>query len=130
MPLMKFDLIKGQRSETEIDQLLEITYEVMLSTFGAPVGDQYQVVNQHDSYEMKIKDTGLGIKRTAQVMVLTLVTRPRTTQQKQAFYRQLVDRLHSEMAIRPEDVVISLVVNQDEDWSFGNGEAQFLTGEL
>jgi hypothetical protein len=28
------------------------------------------------------------------------------------------------------DVVVSIVTNSDEDWSFGNGRAQFLTGEL
>jgi hypothetical protein len=32
--------------------------------------------------------------------------------------------------IPPSDVVVSIVTNSDEDWSFGNGRAQFLTGEL
>jgi hypothetical protein len=33
-------------------------------------------------------------------------------------------------AIPPFDVVISVFSNADEDWSFGLGRAQFLTGEL
>jgi hypothetical protein len=28
------------------------------------------------------------------------------------------------------DIVVSIVTNSDADWSFGNGRAQFLTGEL
>jgi len=32
--------------------------------------------------------------------------------------------------LSPSDVVVSIVTTTDEDWSFGNGRAQFLTGEL
>ena len=52
MPLMKIDLIKG-RTKEEIKQILDISYEVMLSTFDAPEGDRYQIVNQHEDYECK-----------------------------------------------------------------------------
>lgn len=75
-------------------------------------------------------DTGLGLTRTDQVLVFSLTTRPRTQTQKEAFYQNLVTRLHDELNIRPEDVMINLTVNSDADWSFGNGEAQFLTGKL
>lgn len=129
MPLMKIDMLKG-RQPAEIQQILDIAYQVMLRDFEAPVGDRYQIVTQHDPQEMAILDTGLGFKRTDQVLVFSLTTRPRTRKQKQAFYHDLVAELHQKLAIRPEDVMINLTVNSDEDWSFGNGQAQFLTGEL
>lgn len=49
---------------------------------------------------------------------------------KQNFYRRVTQRLHSELGVRKEDVIFSLVHNNDDDWSFGNGEAEFLNGKL
>ncbi|MDW8797488.1 tautomerase family protein [Staphylococcus pseudoxylosus] len=129
MPLMKIDLIKGRERE-EIEQILNISYEVMLDTFKAPKGDRYQIVNQHEDYEMQILDTGLGVERTKDVIVFTITTRPRTQQQKQRFYSEVTNKLHDHMGIRKEDIMFSLIENTDEDWSFFNGEAQFLNGSL
>ncbi|GAF40633.1 msaD protein [Agrilactobacillus composti DSM 18527 = JCM 14202] len=129
MPLMKIDMLKG-RPEAEIKRILDISYAVMLKAFNAPVGDRYQIVTQHEPYEMQILDTGLGFERTDKVLIFSLVTRPRTTEQKQVFYANLVQELHDKLGLRREDVMINLSVNTDEDWSFGNGEAQFLTGKL
>lgn len=129
MPLMKIDMIKG-RSEDEIKQILDISYQIMLKAFHAPNGDRYQLVTQHEPYEMQILDTGLGFERTDQVIVFSLVTRPRTTEEKQNFYSELVKELNEQLGIRIEDIMINLTVNTDEDWSFGFGRAQFLTGEL
>jgi len=129
MPLMKIDLIKGRERE-EIKKILNISYEVMLVTFKAPKGDRYQIVNQHEDYEMQILDTGLGVERTKNVIVFTIITRPRTQQQKQSFYSELTKKLHDDMGIRKEDIMFSLIENTDEDWSFFNGEAQFLNGTL
>ncbi len=129
MPLMKIDVIKG-RTQTEIQQILDISYDVMLTTFNAPLGDRYQIVNQHEPYEMQILDTGLGVTRTEEVVVFTIITRPRTQQQKLSFYETLVSELHSQLGIRKADIMFSLIENTDDDWSFFNGEAQFLNGAL
>ncbi|KRG11036.1 tautomerase family protein [Staphylococcus sp. NAM3COL9] len=129
MPLIKVDMIKGRNKE-EIKSILDITYNVMLEKFQSPIGDRYQIVNQHEDYEMQILDTGLGVSRTDDVLVFTIVTRPRTKDQKTDFYKKLVNSLNDKLNIRTEDIMISLVENTDKDWSFFNGEAQFLTGEL
>ncbi|GKT02992.1 tautomerase family protein [Furfurilactobacillus sp. WILCCON 0119] len=129
MPLMRIDVIKGH-DEAYLERLLTIAYEVQLKTLNTPVGDRYQLLTQHEPFEMQILDTGLGFSRTKDVVVFHLTTRPRATKAKQAFYKTLVDRLHQELGIRPEDVMVSLSPNNDDDWSFGKGEAQFLTGEL
>ncbi|ANQ65482.1 tautomerase family protein [Staphylococcus equorum] len=129
MPLIKLDMIKGREKE-EIKSILDITYNVMLDAFQAPKGDKYLIVNQHEDYEMEILDTGLGVERTDDVIVFTIVSRPRTKEQKTTFYKNLVNTLHDKVGIRKEDIMISLVENTDENWSFFNGEAQFLTGDL
>ena len=98
--------------------------------FGVPIRDRYQIVHQHPRAHMIVEDTGLGLKRSDKVVVVQVTTRPRKKKQKEAFYRLLCEKLEQACGIAPSDVVVTVVENSDEDWSFGHGRAQFLTGEL
>lgn len=129
MPLIRFDLIKG-RTDKEIADLLDAAHAAVLEAFRVPVRDRYQIVVEHDKSRLRIEDTGLGIERTDKVVVVQVTSRPRTTAEKQAFYRLLCAALQKRCGVAPSDVMISIVENTDADWSFGNGEAQFLTGKL
>ena len=40
-------------------------------------------------------------------------------------YKRIVERLGLNPGVRPQDVLISVVETAAENWSFGNGEAQF-----
>jgi hypothetical protein len=44
---------------------------------------------------------------------------------KKAFYREVAERLNKELGVRIEDVFINLVEVKKENWSFGNGIAQY-----
>ena len=79
---------------------------------------------------MIIEDTGLGLERSDKAVLLQITSRPRKKEEKEAFYRLLCEELERACGIAPSDVVVSIVENSDEDWSFGMGRAQFLTGEL
>ena len=129
MPLLRFDLIQG-RTDAELQTLLDAAHRAMLAAFKVPPGDRYQIVNEHSASHMLIEDTGLGIARTEKVVFLQVTTRPRPRAMKEEFYRLLVEELEKSCGIAPSDVVISMVSNTDDDWSFGHGRAQFLTGEL
>ncbi|MDR3465574.1 MAG: tautomerase family protein [Xanthobacteraceae bacterium] len=129
MPFLRFDLIEG-RSEAEVKMILDVTHEVLLQTLKIPKRDRYQVVHEHRPSQVVLEDTGLGFARSDRAVVLQLTSRPRSREMKEAFYRMLVDRLESRCGIPPSDVVVNFVTNADEDWSFGAGRAQFLTGEL
>jgi Tautomerase enzyme len=110
--------------------ILDATHEVLVKSFNVPERDRFQIVREHAPSRMVVQDTGLGIKRTPSVLVLQITTRPRTREMKQMFYRSLVVKLEAMCGIAPSDVVVNFVTNTDEDWSFGLGRAQFLTGEL
>ncbi len=129
MPLLRFDLVEG-RSPSELRTLLDATHDAMLEAFQVPPGDRYQIVHEHPATHMVVEDTGLGIPRTGKQVLLQVTTRPRTRAMKEAFYRLLCEQLQKRCGIAPSDVVVSLVTNTDDDWSFGHGRAQFLTGEL
>ncbi|CAN7736666.1 tautomerase family protein [Variovorax sp. LjRoot290] len=129
MPLLKFDVIQG-RDDEQLRALLDSAHMAMVEAFEVPLSDRYQCVTQHRPNELVIHDTGLNLPRSNNVVLLTVVTRPRSDMQKTDFYRLLVTNLRRDCGLRAEDVVVSLVENKDADWSFGLGEAQFLTGAL
>src|SRR5258707_6311831 len=129
MPLLCFDLIQG-RAEKQIDMILDVTHKVLVKSFNVPDRDRYQIVREHAPSRMIVEDSGLGIVRTPDMLVLQVTTRPRSRAMKQAFYSSLVEKLDAFCGIASSDVLVTFVTNTDEDWPFGLGRAQFLTGEL
>ncbi|ADF37396.1 MULTISPECIES: tautomerase family protein [Priestia] len=129
MPLLRFDVIEG-RDEKELKALLDATHRAMLEAFGVPERDRYQIVHQHPAHEMIIEDTGLGFERSKDLVIISVTSKQRTEEQKQALYKLIVKELGESCGIQPNDIMISIVENGNADWSFGMGEAQFLTGKL
>ncbi|MEK4716153.1 tautomerase family protein [Priestia sp. FSL W8-0524] len=129
MPLLRFDVIEG-RDEKELKALLDATHRAMLEAFGVPERDRYQIVHQHPAHEMIIEDTGLGFERSKDLVIISVTSKQRTEEQKQALYKLIVKELGQSCGIQPSDIMISIVENGNADWSFGMGEAQFLTGKL
>lgn len=129
MPLFRIDLIEG-RTDEQIQLLLDACHEATVEAFAVPARDRYQIVSEHAPGRMRIEDTGLNIPRTNDVVLIQVFSSPRTRDQKEAFYHLLVDKLGRQCGIAPSDVMISITSNTKEDWSFGHGRAQFLTGEL
>jgi len=129
MPLLRFDLIEG-RSDAELRALLDAAHRAVLAAFKVPQRDRYQIVHEHKPSRMIIEDTGLNIPRTDKVVFLQVTSRPRGRDVKEAFYRLLTEELERSCGISPTDVMVSIIENTNEDWSFGLGRAQFLTGDL
>ncbi|MEI2439992.1 tautomerase family protein [Priestia megaterium] len=129
MPLLRFDVIEG-RDEKELKTLLDAAHRAMLEAFGVPERDRYQIVHQHPAHELIIEDTGLGFERSKDLVIISVTSKQRTEEQKQALYRLIVKELGESCGIQPNDIMISIVENGNADWSFGMGEAQFLTGKL
>jgi phenylpyruvate tautomerase PptA (4-oxalocrotonate tautomerase family) len=129
MPLIRIDLIEG-RTDAEIRILADAVHRAMLAAFNVPDRDRYQVITEHKASHMIIEDTGLGIPRTSKVVLVQVISRPRGREAKENFYKLLAEELEESCGIAPPDIVVSMVENTDEDWSFGLGRAQFLTGEL
>ncbi|MFN2745200.1 tautomerase family protein [Bacillus sp. z60-18] len=129
MPLLRFDLIEG-RDEKALKTLLDAAHDAMVEAFNVPERDRYQIVHQHPANELIIQDTGLGLNRSKDLVVISITSKTRTKSQKEKLYALLAEKLEAECGISPEDVMVSITENGDADWSFGLGEAQFLTGKL
>jgi phenylpyruvate tautomerase PptA (4-oxalocrotonate tautomerase family) len=129
MPLVRFDLIEG-RDEKALKKLLDASHRAVVKAFGVPERDRYQIINQHPANELIIEDTGLGFERSQDLVIVSVTSTQRSDQQKKTFYKLLVQELGESCEIAPNDIMVSIVTNGAADWSFGLGEAQFLTGKL
>jgi phenylpyruvate tautomerase PptA (4-oxalocrotonate tautomerase family) len=129
MPFLRIDAFGGRNRE-QVKDILDAVHRAIVSAFEVPLRDRYQVYEEHSESNFIVEDTGLGITRTRNVIVISITTRPRTEEQKKALYANLCGELKQSCGIEPTDIVVSVVTNTDSDWSFGNGRAQFLTGEL
>jgi Tautomerase enzyme len=128
MPFLRVDAYEGRTME-QVKELLDAIHRAVVSSFGVPLRDRYQVYQEHSESHFIVQDTGLGIDRTNKVVFIGITSRQRTDRQKTNLYTKLVEELKA-CGIEQNDIVVSFVTNSDTDWSFGNGRAQFLTGEL
>jgi hypothetical protein len=129
MPLLIFEVIEG-RSEAELKTLLDAAHRAVLSAFEVPPRDRYQIVHENKAHHMVIEDTGLNLTRTRDLVVVRVITSPRPEQQKQRFYAELSRELKESCGIEGSDLMVSVTTNDKGDWSFANGMAQYLTGDL
>ncbi|HCV67681.1 tautomerase family protein [Serratia proteamaculans] len=129
MPLLIFEVIEG-RSEAELKTLLDAAHRAVLSAFEVPSRDRYQIVHENKAQHMVIEDTGLNLTRTRDLVVVRVITSPRAEEQKQRFYADLSRELKESCGIEGSDLMVSITTNSKGDWSFGNGVAQYLTGDL
>lgn len=129
MPLVRITQ-QDVRTPAQTRALADTVQEVLLEHFAAPPGDRYQIVETLPVGAIIAEDTGLGIERSDGVVILHITQQGRDVVQKQTVYAALAERLAAADLVRPADLIVSVVRNEQEDWSFGHGRAQFLTGEL
>ncbi|MDF7647115.1 tautomerase family protein [Pantoea rwandensis] len=129
MPLLTFDVIQG-RSESEIRTLLDAAHRAVLTAFKVPERDRYQIVHENKGYQMVFQDTGLGFERTDNLVMVRVYTSPRSEEQKTLFMAELARELLENCGVKGTDLMISFITNSKGDWSFADGEAQYLTGKL
>jgi 4-oxalocrotonate tautomerase len=127
MPLARIDVPAGKSADYR-SVIGDVVYNAMISALKAPKDDRFQVITEHPAGGLVIDPTYLGIQRTENAIIIQVtMNEGRTLDMKRAFYKAVADGLHERLGLRREDVVINLVEVKKENWSFGNGEAQYAT---
>jgi phenylpyruvate tautomerase PptA (4-oxalocrotonate tautomerase family) len=124
MPLVRIDLCKGKDAAYRQD-IGRVVYEAMVAG-GVPEKDRFQIVAEHDADNFLYDPSYLGIERSEDLVIVQITwNEGRTVEQKKALYKAIADGLAKSPGIRPEDVFINLVEVKKENWSFGNGIAEY-----
>jgi 4-oxalocrotonate tautomerase len=125
MPLVRIDLQKGKDAAYR-RKAGQIVYEAMVASTGVPKNDHFLIIGEHAADNFIFDPDYLGIHRTNDlIMVQIFFNEGRSVAQKQALYKAIAEGLSASLQVRPEDVFITLVEVKKENWSFGNGVAQY-----
>jgi phenylpyruvate tautomerase PptA (4-oxalocrotonate tautomerase family) len=126
MPLVRIALRRGKPAEFG-KQAGAIVYRAMREAINVPDKDNFQVITEHDANGLVYDPDYLGIARSNGVIFIQItMSEGRSVALKQALYRAIADGLYTGLGVRREDVFINLVEVPKENWSFGNGVAQYV----
>ena len=124
MPLVRIDVRKGKDAGYR-QEIGRVVYEALVGV-GVPKDDRFQVISEYDADSFLFDPDYIGIHRTNDLVIIQITwNEGRNPEQKKALYKAIADGLHSAVGLRPEDVFINLIEVKKENWSFGNGIAQY-----
>ena len=126
MPLVRIDISKTASRE-RVRDVGNAVYNAMIAVANVPQHDRFQVVTRHEPDEIIYPEQGyLGVDYTQDLIIIQVTwVGGRTTEVKKKFYQHIADEIHAKQGVRRQDIWVSLVDTNREDWSFGNGEMQY-----
>jgi phenylpyruvate tautomerase PptA (4-oxalocrotonate tautomerase family) len=125
MPLTHI-AIRAGKSEAYHQAIFDGLYQAMRETFNVAENSQFMTVTEHGAASFRYDPSYGGIERTDDLVLIQITANnTRTVEQKKALYRRITELLSKNPGIRPEDVFVNLVEVAKENWSFGNGLAQY-----
>jgi 4-oxalocrotonate tautomerase len=128
MPLVRIDLHEGH-AEAELAAIGDAVHQAMVETIGVPADDRFQVVTEHPPGRLVYDPRYLGIDRDDGIVFVQIaLARGRPVEKKEALYRRIAERL-GEHGVAPGNVFVSLLEVGREDWSFGEGVAQYAVAD-
>jgi 4-oxalocrotonate tautomerase len=125
MPLVRVSLRRG-KSDDYRKAIGDSVYKAMREAFNVPEEDRFVVVSEHSESEFQFSKTYLDIARSDNLVIIQITANnTRTTEQKKALFARIAELLSQHPGLRKQDIFISLVDVPKENWSFGNGIAQY-----
>ncbi len=125
MPLVRIDLKEGKPEEYK-KAIADGVHKALVEGAGAPADDRFQIITEHPASGVIYDPNYLGVKRSGNiVMVQITLSAGRKLAQKKLLFKRMAEILAEKPGLRPEDLMINLVEVAWENWSFGNGEAQY-----
>jgi len=127
MPLVRVALPRGT-SAAHRQAISDGIHQSLVEVFKVPPDDRFQIIGEHEAgTEIVRPKSYLGVEYSDKLIIVQITANDtRTTEQKVALYKDIAARLTQATGMRAEDIVISLVEVKKENWSFGNGVAQYV----
>jgi len=125
MPLVRISLRQGTSAKYR-RAIADGVHQGMVESIAIPADDRFQVINEYAPENLIYDAQYLGVKRTDKIVIIEItMSAGRKPPQKRALYKRITELLAKKPGVRPEDVMITLVEVAWENWSFGNGVAQY-----
>jgi 4-oxalocrotonate tautomerase len=125
MPLVQISLAEGKSDEYR-KEIGAIVHQSMVDTINCPPMDRFQIIREIAKENFIYTPEYLGVRYSNDLIIIQItLNEGRTVELKQALYRSIVEGLQKNIGLSPSDVMINLVEVKKENWSFGNGIAQY-----
>jgi phenylpyruvate tautomerase PptA (4-oxalocrotonate tautomerase family) len=126
MPFVQISL--GQQTTGEIKKKISSSiHESLIEVFKIPQDDLFQVIREVPAQDLIYPESYMGIPHTGNIVYIEIIARAgRTPEMKKALYKAIATRISDSTPISIDDVFIVLVENTTENWSFGQGIAQYI----
>jgi len=126
MPFVRIDLREGKSAEYR-KALGDGVHRAMMEALAIPPDDRFQVITEHPAEGLIYDPQYLGVKRSDNVVFVQItLSAGRKPQQKRKLFKRMAEILAEAPGLKSADLVINLVEVVWENWSFGNGEAQYM----
>jgi phenylpyruvate tautomerase PptA (4-oxalocrotonate tautomerase family) len=126
MPLVRIDLREGTSPDYR-KALGDGAQRAMIEALALPPDDRFQVITEHPPEGLICDRTYLGIQRSDKVVFVQItMSAGRKPQQKRKLSSAWPRFWRNPRGLKPQDLVVNLVEVARENWSFGNGEAQYM----
>ncbi|MBS4700265.1 tautomerase family protein [Aeromonas media] len=121
MPLTRITVREGM-SDARLQQLSDLYHQTLVEVFDVPREDKFQILEAlpakalvyHTHYQTGRRDGDF-------ILFQILAGKPRSTAVKQRLYERLAERLHADLGIHPDNLMVVIQLNGSEEWSFGRG---------
>jgi len=126
MPLVRIDHAAGKPAAYRA-AISQGVHDAMLAAFNVPADDRFQIFSEHAPVTEIVRPRSyLGIEYSDDLTVIQITCNDtRSVDQKKALFAAIADNLAASPGLRREDVFVSLIEVKKENWSFGNGVAQY-----
>ena len=126
MPLVKISLKKGKALAFK-NHLSQSVHQALVAEFKIPNDDLFQIIGEFDAENIIYPQNYLGINHTRDIIYISITAKQgRSIEMKKALYKTIASNISESTGHSNADVIITLIENTEEDWSFGNGEAQLI----
>jgi phenylpyruvate tautomerase PptA (4-oxalocrotonate tautomerase family) len=127
MPFVRISL-RGDMTDKQLSDISDAVHDSMVQTFNVPAKDRFQVLSRHPPQELVCAAEYLDIAHGARVVFIQITCNEgRTVEMKKALFARLASAVAAAGALAVADVIVNLVEVKKENWSFGNGIAQYAT---
>jgi phenylpyruvate tautomerase PptA (4-oxalocrotonate tautomerase family) len=127
MPLVRIS-VNRHTDRSYATAIGDAVHRALIETMNVPADDKFQIITSADSSQIVYPPEYLGVRHSDAIVIIQITLNTgRTVEQKRALYANIADALAAAPGIPRSDVIINLVEVVKENWSFGDGSAQYAT---
>ena len=124
MPLVRISLSKSHSSATQ-DSISTSIHQALIEHFNIPVDDYFHIIEALKQPQLKYPTTYLEVAHTDNIVFVQIIAaKGRITEQKKNLYHRIAELIAQNTSIKSDDVIITLLENEKDNWSFGQGAMQ------